>query len=256
MQQDRLQNRIQQTTARGQKALIPYLPAGFPQPERFWHEILELDKSGADIIEIGIPFSDPVADGPVVEEACQEALAAGTTLNWVLQGLGKIRSRLQAEIVLMGYVNPFMQFGWDNLARKAAENGVSGLIVPDLPLEESGSVEALLEQSNLILVRLIGLNTSLDRMQLYAKASQGFVYFVSVMGTTGSRQEFPPELKAGLSQARHVFSLPLVLGFGLSHPGQIKPVLELVDGLVFGSSLIQHLRTGGSSKEFLSRWRS
>ncbi len=256
MQQDRLQDRIQQTTARGQKSLIPYLPAGFPNLERFWHEILELDKSGADIIEIGIPFSDPVADGPVVEEACQEALAAGITLDWVLQGLGKIRSRLQAEIVLMGYVNPFMQFGWDNLARKAAESGVCGLIVPDLPLEESRAIQALLQEKNLHLVRLIGLNTSLERMQLYAKASQGFVYFVSVMGTTGSRQEFPPELKTGLSQARHVFSLPLALGFGLSHPAQIEPILELVDGLVFGSSLIQHLRTGGSSKEFLSRWRS
>lgn len=256
MQQDRLQDRIQQTTAQGQKALIPYLPAGFPQPDRFWQELLDLDQAGADIIEIGIPFSDPVADGPVVEEACQEALAAGISLDWVFKGLAEIRPRLQAEIVLMGYVNPFLQFGWEHVAARSAECGVSGLIVPDLPLEESRTVEALLQESNLNLVRLIGLNTSLDRMQLYAQGSRGFIYFVAVMGTTGSRQELPPELKAGLSRARQVFSQPLALGFGLSRPEQVEPIQDLVDGLVFGSSLIQHLRAGGSSREFISRWRS
>ncbi|MGM0424404.1 MAG: tryptophan synthase subunit alpha [Thermodesulfobacteriota bacterium] len=256
MQQDRLQDRIQQATARGQKALIPYLPAGFPDPERFWQEILALDQAGADIIEIGIPFSDPVADGPVVEEACQQALAAGISLDWVFQGLEKIKSSLQAEIVLMGYVNPFLQYGWEHVAARSAECGVSGIIVPDLPLEESGAVESLLQAENLTLIRLIGLNTSLERMRLYAQGSRGFVYFVAVMGTTGSRQEFPPELKAGLSQARQIFSQPLALGFGLSHPGQIEPIQDMMDAVVFGSSLIQHLQAGGSSRKFISRWRS
>lgn len=256
MQQDRLQDKIKQTANKGQKALIPYLPAGFPAPESFWQELQELDQSGADIIEIGIPFSDPVADGPVVEQACQEALQAGISLDWVLQGLADQRARIQAEIVLMGYVNPFLQFGWERLARKASECGVSGLIVPDLPLEESAKIQPLLQNAGLELVRLIGLNTPQDRMQLYAAESRAFVYFVSVMGTTGSRQELPPELQEGLKMAKEIFSQPLALGFGLNHPSQIEPIQELVDGLVFGSSLIKHLQAGGKSREFMSRWRS
>ncbi|MFW5932014.1 MAG: tryptophan synthase subunit alpha, partial [Desulfohalobiaceae bacterium] len=225
-------------------------------PESFWQELQELDQAGADIIEIGIPFSDPVADGPVVEQACQEALQAGISLDWVLQGLADQRAKIQAEIVLMGYVNPFMQFGWERLARQAAECGVSGLIVPDLPLEESAKIQPLLQNAGLELVRLVGLNTPPDRMQLYAAESRAFVYFVSVMGTTGSRQELPPELQESLKMAKEIFSQPLALGFGLSRPEQIQPIQDLLDAVVFGSSLIQHLRDGGSSNQFLAGWRS
>ncbi len=252
----RLHNKIQQAGQENRPALIPYLPAGFPEPDRFWQELLELDQNGADIIEIGIPFSDPVADGPVVEQASQKCLASGVHLEWILTGLEKIRADIQAEIVLMGYVNPFLQYGWQQAAKRAAKSRVAGLIIPDLPLEESRPVELLLAKHHLQLVPLIGLNTPKTRMQLYARRCRSFVYFVSVLGTTGARQELPLDLQNALAQARSIFSQPLVLGFGLHHPDQIAPVREWVDGLVFGSALIEHLGSGGTSRDFLSRWHS
>lgn len=253
--EDRLSHRIRQAEAAGRKTLIPFLPAGFPDMERFWNELRELDAAGADIIEIGIPFSDPVADGPTVEEASQECLQRGATLGWLLDGLKRERARLRAEVVLMGYVNPFWQFGWERLASEAAEAGVAGLIVPDLPLEESEPIEPILEERGIVLLRLVGLNTSLERMRLYAEKARGFVYFVAVMGTTGSRDAFPPQLLERLQKAREIFSQPIALGFGISRPQQLEPLQECIDAVVFGSSLIQHLRGGGTSREFMARWQ-
>ena len=252
--QDRLGDTIRQAQASGRKALIPFLPAGFPDKERFWSELRELDASGADIIEIGIPFSDPVADGPTVEEASQECLQRGVTLSWLLEGLKQERGHLRAEVVLMGYINPFWQFGWERLASEAAEAGVSGLIIPDLPLEESGPFESILQEQGIVLLRLVGLNTSLERMRLYAEKARGFIYFVAVMGTTGSRDAFPPELVERLHAAREIFSQPLALGFGINRPQQLEPLQEAIDAVVFGSSLIQHLKSGGTSREFMARW--
>ena len=255
MHQDILQDKILQAKQQGRKALIPYLPAGFPGLDAFWQELRALDQAGADIIEIGVPFTDPVADGPVVEEAAQECLDRGVSLCWILEGLRTHRDQLQAGIVLMGYTNPFVQYGWEKLALDAAQAGVQGIIVPDLPLEEDHEVKGLLAEQGITLISLVGLNTSPERMQAYASRASGFVYFVSVMGTTGARKDLPPLLMQQLRQAREIFSQPLALGFGLSSPDQIKDLDNTVDAVVFGSALIQHLRSGGSSQEFLQKWR-
>lgn len=254
MSQDILQDKIRTAKAKGRKALIPYLPAGFLGLDAFWDQVQALDEAGADIIEIGVPFTDPVADGPVVDEAAQESLSRGVNLAWILEGVHSRRDSCQAGLVLMGYANPFMQYGWEQLAIDAAQAGVQGIIIPDLPLEENQDIEALLSERGVTLISLVGLNTSPERMQAYAQRARGFVYFVSVLGTTGSRTALPPILVQQLRQARDIFSQPIALGFGLSSPEQLQGLEESVDAVVFGSALIQHLRAGGTSQDFLAQW--
>lgn len=254
-QESRLEKRLQKAKEQGRIGLIPFLPAGFPDTHRFFEELKGLDRAGADVIEIGIPFSDPVADGPVVEEVSQECLARGVSLGWLFRELPKHRAEINAEIVLMGYVNPFMQYGWSRLAREAAGLGLAGVIVPDLPLEESSEPDHLLTEHDLDLIRLVGLNTPRERMKRYADKARGFVYFVSVLGTTGATATGSTELLARLGQARDIFHQPLALGFGLESPAQIEPLRGCIDAAVFGSSLITHIQGGGSGAAFLKTWR-
>jgi tryptophan synthase alpha chain len=248
-----LTEKIAAANARGRKAVIPYLPAGFPDPKRFWKELGRLDRAGADIIEIGVPFSDPVADGPVVEKASLRALEAGITLEWILNELRSHRRKLKAGIVLMGYYNPFLQLGLEEFARRAAESGVNGVIVPDLPLEESGPLRKVLEDRGVDLIVLVGLNTSFERMKQYAEVARGFVYYVSVLGTTGRRETLPKELKLGLQQAKEVFDLPVALGFGIKSRKQLERFEELIDAVVVGSALIDHIDSGGDGAKYIKQ---
>ncbi len=254
MSKTSLQEKILSARQEGRLALLPFLPAGFPSKQQFWQEIKALDDHGADIIEIGIPFSDPMADGPVVDQASQKSLSQGVNISWLLDNLKQLRSTISSEIILMGYVNPFMQYGWSNLASEAEQCDISGIIVPDLPLEESMEIQNILDKKGIELIPLIGLNTSKKRMAMYAEHPRSFVYFVSVLGTTGARKDLPLELKTKLQEASEMFSCPLVLGFGISHPDQLKDLKKYVQGVVFGSSLIQHIEEGGHSADFMSRW--
>ena len=256
MSQSILTNRIMEALAAGRKALIPFLPGGFPDKERFFDELDALDAGGADIIEIGVPFSDPVADGPVVEQASLDCLLNGTCLSWLLGELSRRKGRYKAGLVLMGYYNPFLQYGLDNLAADAAEAGVSGCVVPDLPLEEAGPMAEALGSHGLDLIPLVGLNTSEERLAAYADHARGFVYFVSVLGTTGMRESLPVEIKDRLTAVRRIFTVPVALGFGIKSPEQLTAFGDLVDGVVFGSALIAHIEAGGTSAEFMQRWRS
>lgn len=277
MSASRLTAIIDNNRQQGRLTKIPFLSAAFPGADEFWKAMIELDENGADIIEIGVPFSDPVADGPVVAAASQKALANGGDLDYIFEGLAKYRSRLKCGIVLMGYVNPFIQYCWKEAAQKTAgapvqdtvtqsliflskklkEAGVDGLVVPDLPLEENGPWLKALKSEGLELIALVGPNTSLEKMRKYAQSGVGgYVYVVSVMGTTGVRQGLPPEVSATLARARQAFELPLALGFGLSSPKQVEAIEAEVrpDGAVFGSALIKHLEAGGSAAEFMAPW--
>ena len=249
-----LQERIEKAGSEGRYALIPFITAGFPEPGRFARIMRELDESGADIIEIGVPFSDPVADGPVVEEASRKALAAGVSLAWTLGQLAELRSELTAGLVLMGYYNPFLQYGLERLAQDAAAAGVQGFIVPDLPLDEDGPLRAALAPHNLDLIALVGPNTDKQRMRAYAATASGYVYAVSVMGTTGVRRELPAEAAQTVRRAREAFSLPVALGFGIHSPEQIRAMPAPPHAVVFGSALLRHLAAGGSAKEFMAPW--
>ena len=255
-----LEKRIRQANAAGRQALIPFVTAGFPDPDRFESVLDELDAAGADIIEIGVPFSDPVADGPVVEAASVRTLADGMSLARLLALLRERAAkgrRLRAGLVLMGYVNPFLQYGVDRFAAEAAQVGVSGCIVPDLPLEEASLFREPLEKRGIALIPLVASNTGPDRMREYAAVSQGYVYVVSVLGVTGERQGLPPEVTATLIRARQSFPLPVALGFGLREPAQLAdlPPEARPDAVIFGSALLRHLDTGGSINTFMEAWR-
>lgn len=251
-----LETKIREAAQEGRTALIPFVTAGYPTKESFWNIMKELDESGADIMEIGVPFSDPVADGPVVEGASVKALENGVTLRWIMEELKARRGSFRAGLVLMGYMNPFLQYGLERLAREAQEAGVHGFIVPDLPLDEADEMRSLFSSRNLALISLVGPNTSAERMKRYAEVSEGYVYVVSVMGTTGERNGLPPEVPEVLSRARAAFDLPVALGFGLRSPKQLEALPEGIrpDAAVFGSSLLRHIAEGKAPAEFMKTW--
>ena len=252
-----LEEKIRSAKEAGRLALIPFVTAGFPSREHFWGVIRELDEAGADVIEIGVPFSDPVADGPVVEAASIRALASGVTLRGIMEELLGHKGELKAGLVLMGYMNPFLQYGLERLAQGAAEAGVHGLIIPDLPFDEAEEIRGVLHRHGLALIALVGPNTSEERMKLYADVSEGYVYVVSVMGTTGERGQLPPEVPQVLERACKSFSLPVALGFGLKNPDQLAALPEenRPDAAVFGSSLLKHLDAGASARSFMEIWK-
>lgn len=253
-----LEETIRRAAALGRTALIPFVTAGFPSPGRFWDVVRELDAAGADIIEIGVPFSDPVADGPVVEAASIQALKDGVTLEGLLECLREHQGELRAALVLMGYANPFLQYGWEAFARDAAAVGVKGCIIPDLPFEEAGHIRTVLSGYGIALIALVGPNTGDERMRLYAEHYEGYAYVVSVMGTTGVRRVLPPEVPDVLSRARRAFRIPVALGFGLNSPEQLAflPRESWPDAVVFGSALLSHIRNGGSPESFMKKWRA
>ncbi|WP_272700832.1 tryptophan synthase subunit alpha [Desulfovibrio sp. Fe33] len=250
-----MQRKIEEARGKGKVGLIPFLPAGFPDRERFWKELEELDAAGASVIEIGMPFSDPVADGPVVEKASLRCLADGVNLAWILTELRKRKGQFNAALLLMGYLNPVYQYGLDRFAEDCEAAGVSGLIIADMPHEESRFVRDAVEPHGIALVPLIGLNTSKERMKLYADGAQGFCYFVSVLGTTGQRDALSARIKEKLAEAREVFDIPIALGFGIKHPDQLTQFDGLLDAAVFGSALISHIESGRSSDSFMEPWK-
>ena len=220
MQKSPLQEAVERAHALGRRAVIPFITAGFPDKESFWTHLERIDGAGADIIEIGVPFSDPVADGPLIEQASRDALARGVSLKWILDGLKARKGRFFAKLALMGYVNPFYQYGLERLALEAAEAGVSGFIVPDMPLEESGIFRDAFDPHGLTLVTLVAPNTSVERMREYKPHTSGFVYVVSVLGTTGGKVDLTQSVTETMRRARAVFDVPLALGFGLQTPDQ------------------------------------
>lgn len=245
---------IAKANEEGRTALIPFLTAGFPDKVSFWTHLDELDACGADIIEVGVPFSDPVADGPVVEAASVTALAAGTSLHWLLKELVERKGRYRAPLVLMGYYNPFLQYGLERFAADAAGAGIAGCIVPDLPLDENAPLREALAAHGIALVPLVGVNTGKERLRAYAAQATGYAYLVSVLGTTGVRSRFPPELKRAFQEAEQAFTVPVALGFGISSPEQIDAMPIRPKAVVFGSALLSHLREGKSAASFMRRW--
>ena len=254
MKREPLHNRITKARREGRFARVPFITSGFPTEDAFRQALLDLDASGADIIEIGIPFSDPVADGPVVENASHRVLEQGMTLARTLEIVGWVAPKIKAGIVFMGYYNPFLQYGLARLAEDCAAVGVQGLIVPDLPLEESGPLRAALESRDIDLITLVGPNTSEERMAEYAAVAKGYVYAVSVLGTTGVREGLPAEAEETVARAKRVFTVPVALGFGLTHPDQVRNLAVPPDALVFGSALLRHLDAGGSAADFMRPW--
>ncbi|WP_062046811.1 tryptophan synthase subunit alpha [Bacillus sp. JCM 19034] len=233
----------------GEKPLfIPFITAGDPSSEATIDIALTLQKAGASMIELGIPYSDPLADGPTIQAASKRALQHGMSLEKALKLVPKMRERgLTIPVIIFTYVNPLIQYGEKRIVEEAAHYGIDGFIVPDLPYEESEEFADLCDQFNLSLVLLVA-PTSKERMVKIAQRSQGFLYCVSSLGVTGARAHFDPKVYEFLKTVREASSIPTAVGFGISTPEQVKVMREHADGVVVGSALVNKI---GELKEQL-----
>ncbi len=246
MSEGRIAKAFARAKAERRRALIAYLCAGNPSLEATERLVPAIEKAGADVIELGIPFSDPIADGPVIQAASQRALASGTSLSKVLDSVARLRQAgVAAPLVLMGYANPIVAIGWEQFAERASRAGVDGAIVPDLPLEEAEPISAMFEKAGMDLVLLAAPTTPPERLARIAERTRGFLYFVSVTGVTGARAELPAELPSMLARAREVSRAPVAVGFGVSTPEQARLLAPHADGVVVGSAIVRAIERAG-----------
>ena len=251
----RLEDALRAPARSNRLALVPFMTAGFPDPAGF-PALVEQVAAVCDAVEIGVPFSDPIADGVTIQRASRAALCQGVTLRWVLGALHKGASGIGAPIVLMSYLNPLLAYGFDALARDAAAARIAGIVVPDLPLEESGPLKAALEDAGLALVQIVTPATPRERLRSLCEASRGFVYAVTVTGTTGGRIEPGHALLAYLDSVRAVSSLPVLAGFGIRAPGQAELLRGHADGVIVGSAVVDLLEQGRDPISFLRGFRA
>ncbi len=225
--------------SRGEKVFISYIAAGDPNLEITRRLVLEMEKRGAQIVELGVPFSDPLADGPTIQQASQRALQSGTTLTKILSLVKEIRKRSRIPIILMTYYNPIYRFGVPNFVEKAAEAGVSGIIVPDLPPEEAGGIKDAAQRFQLDTIFLLAPTSTPERIKSVAQASTGFIYCVSVTGVTGARERLSEEVRNLILKVRQYTDKPLGVGFGISTPEQTREIADLADAVIVGSAIIK-----------------
>ena len=237
---DRIQQAFEQARAAGRAALMPYFTLGYPTPDDSVEVVAALAEAGADLIELGVPFSDPLADGPTIQHSTQVALEQGMSVARCLDLVRAIRARgVQQPLLLMGYINPVLAYGAEQYVRAANQAGADGLIIPDLPLEESASIEATCQANGLALVYLAAPTSTPARLEALARRTRGFLYLVSLTGVTGARQALSGGLAEFAARARAATTVPLAIGFGISRPDQAAAVAQLADGVIIGSALIQ-----------------
>lgn len=223
----------------GRPALIAYLTAGDPSLERTVSLAGALEQGGADLIELGVPFSDPIADGPVIQRACRRALHAGATLPRILETAARIRSRSQIPLLLFSYLNPVLRYGFERAGRDAAAAGVDGFLLTDLSVEEAAAYTAALRGAGLDTVFLAAPTSTEERLRLVAKHSSGFVYLVSRTGVTGERETLSGQVGPLIARLRAITDLPLAVGFGISRPEQAAAAARLAEGVVVGSAFVR-----------------
>ncbi|MBM4295219.1 MAG: tryptophan synthase subunit alpha [Deltaproteobacteria bacterium] len=226
---------------RGEKALIPFITCGDPDLQTTRALALEMAARGADLLELGIPFSDPLADGPTIQAASNRALQHGVHLQEVLELAGKLRRDTDMPLVLMGYYNPILKHGLERTAREAAQLGVDGFIIPDLPLEESGPWRKAATAAGVASICLAAPTGGPQRIRKAGRLTRGFLYYVSVTGITGARTALPAELAAALKEVRSLVKCPLAVGFGISNQEQVRWLAPYVDGVVVGSAIVQRV---------------
>jgi tryptophan synthase alpha chain len=220
------------------KAFIPFVTAGDPDLETTEKLLIGMSESGADIIEIGIPFSDPIAEGVVIQEADLRALASGTTTDKIFDMVKRIRPQVKCALAVMTYMNPIFVYGTDKFMAKCKECGISAVIVPDTPFEEKNELAPFCDKHGVELVSLIA-PTSHDRIKMIAKEAQGFVYCVSSLGVTGVRKEITTDIGEMVSLVKSVSDIPCAIGFGISTPEQAKKMAESADGVIVGSAIVK-----------------
>lgn len=239
---DRIEAVFARLRREGRTGLIPFITAGHPGPEYTRALTLALARGGADLIELGLPFSDPMADGPVIREASARALAAGTTMDQVLEAVRQVRTESPVPLLVMSYCNPLFSYGPERLARDAAAAGLDGFLVPDLPPEESAPLGEALHRQGLGLIPFAAPTATPERLALAAAGDRGFIYAITVPGITGARSEASTHLRGLVERLRHYTDLPVAAGFGISTPEQARRAGEVADAVVVGSALVAEIQ--------------
>jgi len=261
---------IRRASAEGEPALVAFLTAGYPSRDHFREHLLSVAR-GADVVEIGVPFTDPMADGVTVQRSSQAALAQGVSLRWILKELESLRAgagstgatpagtaaaaQITVPLLLMSYLNPLLAFGYQALAEAATRAGVAGFIVPDLPFDESADLRSFLDARNIALVQMVTPVTPPQRLKMLCGQAQGFVYAVTMTGTTGKNVSVPAEVTRYLDSVRSLSPVPVCAGFGIRSRDQVQRLKGHVDGVVIGSALVEVLERGEDPAKWLQTLR-
>jgi len=255
-----IQSQFELVKSEGRSALMPYFTLGYPDQEQSLEILVQISRSGADLIELGVPFSDPLADGPTIQHSTQVALQQGTNLALCLKMTAELRERgVDQPLILMGYYNPILAYGIDRFVGAAARAGADGFIVPDLPPEEAGDLQTACQKHKLALIYLLAPTSTPERITLMAARASGFIYLVSLTGVTGARKGLSTGLQAFIDRVRSATDLPLAVGFGISTPDQASQVAGQADGVIVGSALINAVEESDNPVEtagtFVARLR-
>lgn len=246
---------LREATAAGRVGLVPFLTAGYPKADRFADDLATIAAVG-DVVEVGVPFSDPMADGMTIQRSSRGALEQGVSLTWIFDRLEEARDRIDAPVILMSYLNPLLAYGYERVASRSIEAGVAGFIVPDLPWEESREFGAPLDEAGLALVQLVTPATPEARLARLCDASRGFVYAVTMRGITGGGAALPADTSAYLDRVRDASDLPVCAGFGIRTAEQVAEVGRHADGVIVGSALVEVLERGDDPAAFLESLRA
>ncbi len=254
---NRIEKKFKALKKEGKKALVVFITAGDPSLKMTGELIGTLEKAGVDLIELGVPFSDPLADGPVIQEASNRSLKRHTTLRKILALVKKARRKSSTPILLMSYLNPILAMGPAHFAKAARDSGVDGLIVPDLPPDEEKDIRALMRRNGVDLVYLLAPTSTGARRRLIVGASRGFIYYVSLTGVTGAHHLVTESVRKNISAIKKMTALPVCVGFGVSDPARAKQVSKIADGVIVGSALVNtlaahlHLNAEAFAKKFV-----
>ena len=250
---NRLDKAFQRLRSQGEKALIVYLMAGDPSLAETEQLVVELEKAGADIIELGVPFSDPIADGPVIQQAAERALRSGTTLRGILSMVGRLRAQSEIPLVFMAYYNSIHAFGPERFCREAVAAGVDGLIVPDMPPDEAGPLQGPASAAGLQLIFLLAPTSTAERRAYVARQSHGFVYYVSLTGITGAKLGRVSDIGQNVEHIRKISKTPIAVGFGVTTPEDAAAVSTVADGVIVGSAIVKQIAAGQQQQGMVAR---
>ena len=245
---------IKSANTRKRTGLVPFITAGYPEPAGFLDALRAIAKVG-DVVEIGVPFSDPMADGMTIQRSSHAAIENGVTLTWIFDQLASAKGQIETPIVFMSYLNPLLAFGFENLAQRALDTGVCGFIVPDLPFEECAEIRDALEAKGIGLIQLVTPATPPDRLEMLARESRGFLYAVTITGITGGDSGLPTDLADYLDRVSKVSPLPVCAGFGIRAAEDVVNVGKHAAGAIVGSALVEVLEKGDDPAEFLNQLR-
>lgn len=248
---NRIDKKFWELKRRGRKALIAFLTAGDFGLANTKKLVLEFASRGVDIIELGVPFSDPVADGPTIQLSSERALKRGTKLKDIIAAVKDIRKKAEVPIVLMGYYNPILKYGVNRFVSDCSASGVDGVIIPDLPPEESAELIVPSRKKDFATIFLLSPTSTLKRIKLVSGRSKGFIYYVSLTGITGARPSLPAELSQRVKLIKRHSKLPVCVGFGVSSPRQVKQVCREADGVIVGSAIVKEIEKNSGRKQFV-----